>query len=485
MIILDDKSGDPLYMQIYKQIREKIISGRISEGTRLQSIRALSESLGVSKNTVKYAYGQLSSEGYIENRARSGFFAQNIDKTLLLNLKSPSSPPAHLPAHPTTSPLRDGPEKQGNRDKPGSEIRYNFQYGMLSPGDFPIKIWRRIVNQILSPASVHHMAAYPERKGEAGLREEIMKYLHASRGVSASPDRIVICPGSQFAFSRLSQLLKSHSSHMAVEDPGYDGARCVFMNHGFNLVPVGVGYHGINMDELENSPAKIIYTTPSHQFPSGNVMHIGRRLKLLEWAADRGGIIIEDDYDSELRYGGKPIPSIQSIDRAGRVIYLGTLSKSLSPALRLSYMVFPESLMEAYNALFQRYNAAVPWLGQKALEQFMNSGHWDRHLRRICLAYKKRHDALLQAINEKMGDRVVVHGRNAGLHVLLEFRNGLSEEEAVKRAEAHGVKVYPVAQFWLRQNRYQGNMILLGFSGMSKEDIVEGITILNKAWFNG
>ncbi len=472
MIILNDKLNEPLYMQIYRQIKEKIISGKIAEGTKLYSIRTLSNSLDVSTNTVNYAYQQLCLEGYITNKARSGFFVQRLDNQLLFNLRKHNY-------NKNTENL-----KSKEYDKPNNTYKYNFQYGKLSPNYFPIYLWRKILNQLLSLSTLENMVSYNERKGEEGLRTEIMNYLHTSRGVSCQLEQIIICSGTQSCLNLICQLLKEHSTDIAIEDPGYDGARVVFINNELNVIPISLEDDGVKLSELKNSDAKIIYTTPSHQFPTGSVMPIQKRLKLLEWAIDNDSIIIEDDYDSELRYTGKPIPSMQSIDSKGRVIYIGTLSKSLSPALRISYMVLPEGLLKRYNDIFKKYVAYVPWLEQKTLEKFMNFGHWETHLRKICHSNKKKHDVLVHTINKLMGEKVIIHGKNAGLHVILEFKNGLSEKDLITRAKNHGVIVYPVSRYWIRLEEYTNNMILLGFSGMSEENIVKGINILNKAWFN-
>ena len=472
MIILKKKFKSPLYLQIYQQVKEKIISGQITEESRLPSIRALSESLDVSKNTVTYAYRQLCSEGYIINRTRSGFYAQKLDNHLFsLAVKKSKEPPSNTLEY-------------GEPDSHPSICKYDFQYGKLNPRDFPINLWRKLSNQLLSAPNLGKMVSYPDRRGEQGLRVEIMRYLHGSRGVICQPDQIVISPGTQLSLSLLSRFLKQTSSSIAMEDPGYDGARVVFKNNGLDIIPIGLENGGLKLDELELCTAKAIYTTPSRQFPTGEVMPIQKRIKLLEWARKNNTVIIEDDYDSELRYSGRPIPSIQSIDTQGQVIYLGTFSKSLSPALRMSYMVIPEPMLKGYQDIFERYNNFVPWLEQKIVEKFISGGHWERHLRKARQANKKRHDILTHTIKKTMGNKVMVHGINAGLHVILEFKDKVSEKKLIQRAKKHGVAVYPVSQCWIRRDLYKKEMILLGYSGMDETDIINGIQILNKAWFD-
>ena len=211
-------------------------------------------------------------------------------------------------------------------------------------------------------------------------------------------------------------------------------------------------------------------------------MPISKRLKLLEWSVRKGGIIIEDDYDSELRYNSRPIPSIQGISGADTVVYIGTFSKSLSPSLRTGYIVLPKAWVYIYDEFFSKYHASVSLVQQRILQQFMSLGYWERHLRKICISNKRKHDILINTINELIGEKVIIHGKNAGLHIILEFNNGLDEKELIEKAEDYGVKVYPVSAFWMRQEKYTNNMVLLGFGDMSESEIVGGVKSLVEAW---
>jgi GntR family transcriptional regulator/MocR family aminotransferase len=472
MIVLQENSNDSLYFQIYKQIKEKIFLGQIIEGSKLPSTRILAKTLQVSRNTVENAYLQLCSEGYVVSKACSGFIVEKLDSVLSTQLKREDAI------------NNEDNLKTAHSENSNAIYKYNFQYGRLQAQDFPLRIWRKISNKCLSSLSVENMTSYNERKGELELRIEIMKYLNNSRGVSCNVEQIIICSGIQVCLSLLCQLFKKHSTQIAFEDPGYPGARDVFINNEYNVIPIALEEDGINLEQLENSSAKIVYITPSHQFPTGSVMPIQKRLKLLDWAIRKDGIILEDDYDSELRYSSRPLPSIQSIDSSGHVVYIGTFSKALAPGLRLSYMVLPESWLERYHNIFKKYNSSVPWLQQKILQQFMNLGYWDSHLRKICLSYKRKHNVLVRTIHELMKDKVMIRGKNAGLHILLEFNTGLYEKEIIEKAKNCGIIVYPVSPYWMNLEQYSNNMILLGFSGMSENEIVEGITLLNHAWFN-
>ncbi|MCG8632306.1 MAG: PLP-dependent aminotransferase family protein [Desulfobacterales bacterium] len=473
MIILDTRLKTPLYLQIYEQMKNRVISGRIPYNSRLPSIRALSETLGVSKNTVTYAYRQLCAEGYVTNRERSGFYAQKLEYPQDRGI--------------TGDPKEDGAGSSGQADSPGfSGCRYDFHYGSINPLDFPLNTWRKLSNKIISPAHLNKMVSYPDSSGEPELRTAILRYLNISRGVNCRPGQVVLCSGTQQCLNLVCRLLKPDSTapaSVAMEDPGYDGARVVFENNSLNIIPVPVEKGGIRIRDLENSPARLVYITPSRQFPTGEIMPIRRRLKLLEWAARTKAVIIEDDYDSEFRYTGNPIPAIQSIDTKGQVIYMGTFSRSLSPALRMSYMVIPTPLLASFRQIFQRYNTVVPWMEQKLVETFIKEGHWEKHLRRIRLANKKRHDTLIASIHSTMADKVRIIGKNAGLHILLEIDNGFSEEELISSVRRKGVAVGPVSRYWIDRERCKIPMVLIGYSGMDSAEIEAGVMRLKKAWF--
>jgi GntR family transcriptional regulator/MocR family aminotransferase len=468
MIILDSGSSAPLYMQIYEQLKEEIIMGVRTEGSRLPSTRYLAQTLTVGRNTVENAYLQLSSEGYVKSRTGSGYYVENI-QGMAVYAKGHQSHKAAV-------------EQKRKQPEEPPACPYNFEYGHLSPGYFPLGVWKKVTNKAMSSLTAEDMTRYGDRLGEPGLRTVLADYLRKSRGVSCSEDQIILCSGTDYALSILCQLVRSSYKTVALEDPGYPGARELFINNGLSVLPVGLERDGLNISELEASGARMVYVTPSHQFPSGAVMPIQKRLKLLEWAKRKNGIIIEDDYDSELRYNSRPIPSISSVDSGGNVIYTGTISKALSPSLRISYMVLPMNWMKRYKKEFTMYQCPVSIIQQRIMEEFINSGHWESHLRKICGANKKKHDLLLNVIQEVLGDKVILHGKNAGLHILLESAQGLTETEMIEKAKESGVLVYPVSEFWQRKERYLDNMVFLGFGSITEAGILEGMKQLSKAW---
>ena len=476
MIYINEKSEVPIYQQIYEQIKDDIVKGVLVEGDRLTSTRVLAKELYVSRNTVENSYSQLSLEGYVESIPGSGFIVKNINEELLFY---PSKTPGKL--HKNIE--KDNNESSSFNDDP-LLYKYNFQYGNFDDSMFPHSLWRRLTTEALLSIDAKKINFYNDKQGELDLRMEIMNYLKVFRGVSCTAEQIVICSGNQHALDLICKIFSKYSPKIAIEDPGYDGARIVFENNNFEINPIPVKSDGINILELENSSAKLVYITPSHQFPTGVIMPIQNRIHLLHWATQNDGVIIEDDYDSEFRYHSRPIPSLQSIDKNERVIYLGTFSKALSPGLRMSYMILPKWLLSKYNELFNGYYPTVPWLQQKILSLYMSGGHWERHLRKVRLSYKKKHDTLIQTLTNLMSDKVIIHGNNAGLHIVLEFVNGENQDWLIDTAKSYKIKVYPISPFWYIKESYSNNMILMGFSMLNEEEIIEAITILKKTWFN-
>lgn len=470
MICVNNDSRMPLYQQIYEQIKQEISNGTLKVGSRLMSTRSLAKNLCVARNTVENAYAQLCLEGYLLSKPGSGFVVQDIFSDSFDFIKSVD--------HTIQVKFDLRPSRIAQ-----TEYLYDFQYANLDHMLFPSTLWRRLTAEALSSYDSQKICDYSDKQGNLNLRSEIMKYLRESRGVRCAPEQIVLCCGTQYALDVICSLFPD-GSQIAVEEPGYDGAKIIFKKNKFKILPVSVGSDGINIEELESSPAKLVYITPSHQFPTGVVMPVQQRIELLDWAERRNGTIIEDDYDSELRYHTKPVPSLQSIDNHGSVIYMGTFSKSLSPGLRLSYLVLPEKLLRKYHEVYEGYYSTVPWLNQKITTLYMSRGHWDRHLRKVCLEYKKRHDVLVRTINDLMGNRVRIHGNNAGLHFILEFVQGESRKVMIEKAQKHGVRVYSTIQYWHGKEKSPDNCVFIGFSKMSENLIREGIVLLSKAWFD-
>jgi len=465
MFVLNHKSQLPLYTQLYQQIKDHILSGKLSSDSKLPSVRDLATELSASRNTVENAYQELYTEGYIYSKPRSGYFvsALNPDDAGLypLKRKSPVSYPQAVRSN---------------------SCEYDFHPARLDRDSFPAPLWRKNFVECLRESSAE-LTSNSDPQGERELRCLIQNYLERSRGVVCCPEQIVICSGLQHSLGAVAQLLQDQHSRVAVENPGYSLPRSVFRNHRFQITPIGVGPGGIDLDSLQQSHATMAYVTPSHQFPTGCVMPVANRLKLIDWAESGGKFIIEDDYDSELRYHGKPIPSLQGLRPEANIIYLGTFSKILSPALRVSYLVLPTCLLPNYQSLFQDYLCNVSLLEQKTLAAFMQKGHWDRHVRRMRTIYKKKHDALLGAIDHHFGARAVVLGQGAGLHVVLQLHDHpLGESELISRALSRGIKLFPFSASYA-SDEPDSSKFLIGFGGLACDEIERGVKILFEEWY--
>jgi GntR family transcriptional regulator / MocR family aminotransferase len=465
---LDSSKEKPLYIQLYDYIRNEIQCGKISPLSKLPSQRKLAEYLKVSRNTVDAAYQQLLAEGYIQTEARKGLFVVELKNDLFLTSYKENKNTLQNDSHSTN-------------DNQLKATRYDFKHGDIDLIHFPYEVWRKLTMQIFQKDH-SHLLLNGDPQGEISLRRLIAEYLYQSRGVRCSAEQIVIGAGTQYIISLLCCMIGRQISY-GLEEPSFHRIRFVLKDYGVEIKPIHLDEKGMSITELRKSGAKVAYVTPSHQFPVGTVMPISRRMELIEWARQENGFIIEDDYDGEFRYQGKPIPSLQGLDNHGNVIYVGTFSKSLIPSIRLSYMVLPPSLLARYKDHFTVYKQTVSRLHQHSLELFMEKGHWERHINRVRNIYKKRRAVLLTAIKNTMAEQVNVIGAETGLHVLLEPNNNMSEYELIETAEKEGVKVYPVSIYYENPPANPKSMVLLGFAGLDENEIYEGITLLNRAWF--
>lgn len=457
---LDITKRTPLYEQLYEYMKNEMLQGHIQKGVRLPSVRALSKYLGISRNTVEAAYAQLVAEGYVESKPRQGFIVKEFDKECL------------------PKPLF---QKTYETPKPAETVKqaYDFRYGNIDIAHFPMKAWRACMNEAMDTPP-EQLLWYGERQGDIELREQIAHYLFQARGIHCSYEQIVIGAGIHQMTGLLCQLFSQETDTIAMENPSYDGIRTVFANHRYRVVPISLEKDGLNITELEKSEATVIYVTPSHQLPLGMVLPIGKRQKLLKWAEKTDGFIIEDDYDSEFRYEGKSIPSLKALDTQDRVIYVGTFSKVLTPAIRVCYMVLPVRLLEVFQNTFYNYNQPVATIVQKALALFMKKGYLERHIRKMRNVYAKKRQALIAAIDENFGTDATIIGEKAGLHLLVRFRHVTDVSGLVERAKNEGINIYSAAKYWFDPTTSPPPYILLGFGGMSEHEIKEGVRQLRE-----
>jgi GntR family transcriptional regulator/MocR family aminotransferase len=475
-IELSTDSDKCLYEQIYEHIRQEIREGKLLAGERLPSTRSLAEYLQVARSTVDYAYDQLLSEGYIEARPCRGYFVCPLDSILWMDNKSAV---CALP-----SAVKCGTEKTSASDTPA--YRYDFSPNGTDMSVFPFGSWKRITRNILDESN-SELFAQGESQGDYSLRQTISRYLHSSRGVECSPEQIIVGAGNDYLLMLLEKILGRHVN-IAMENPTYKRAYRIFRSFAYNIETVDVDENGMMIQELSKTKASCAYVMPSHQFPTGTVMPIGRRTEILRWANEKEDrYIIEDDYDSEFRYRGKPIPSLQSSDKTGKVIYIGTFSKAIAPAIRVSYMVLPHKLLEKYRTECYFYSCTVSRIDQRILEEFIRDGYFERHLNKMRKLYREKHDIMLECLSplRKYFD---ISGEDAGLHLLITvkdkaFEKEPTERELMEKAAAEGVRVYGLFDSLVDAKTYRPTL-LLGFGGLDKDSIVNGIEQLKKAWLH-
>ena len=458
---LDPQAKEPLYDQLYQFIKSEITSGKYIYNTKLPSKRQLSTYLQCSQNTVQAAYDQLTAEGYITAKPKSGYYVSKLDG--IISLKK----------EPAVS------KKQADSKV---NYQYNFSHHGVDLDSFPFTSWRKIMKCVINEYDVDLLKT-GDPQGNFELRSSIADYLHNSRGVSCSPEQIIISSGTEFLFLLLMQIF-NNDKVFAIENPGYEKLNLIFKSNGAEFCTIPLDEHGMIPDALIKSHADIACVTPSHQFPTGVIMPISRRLQFLNWANEKEGrYIIEDDYDSEFKYSGRPIPAMQGIDSGDKVIYIGAFSKSLTPAIRISYMVLPEHLMNIYKEKLSFYICPVPVMEQKVLCQFINEGHFERHLNRTRNIYKEKRETLVSAIYDLMPS-VEILGANAGLHLIMKINNGMNEKELISSAEKNGVKLYGISQYYFEEGTFtQQPSILLGFATIRVIEINEAVSILKKSWF--
>ena len=461
LIPLDSRSKKPLYEQIYSHIRAEIRNGSLKAGERLPSTRVLAEHLKVSRSTTQMAYDQLLAEGYMEARPCRGYFVSHLEELVETGAT--------------------GTGEMETTVEPNAGWRIDFSPRGIDLDSFPYHVWRKLSRNTLVDDN-KEMFHSGNHQGEPGFREAIRSYLHSARGVNCSPEQIIVGAGSEYLLMLLSQILEGRHV-IAMENPTYKQAYRVFQSLGYEVCPVEMDANGMEPELLAECGANVAYVMPSHQFPTGIVMPVGRRQELLKWAQEAPDrYIIEDDYDSEFRYRGKPIPALQGMDRNGRVIYLGTFSKCIAPAIRVSYLVLPLSLLVRYRSQTSFYASTVSRIDQNILYQFLSGGHFERHLNRMRAIYKTKHDLLLEQV-EPLRKQFEIRGEHAGLHILLTSRNGVPEEALIRKAAEAGVRVYGLnSYFILPEHNHRPSTVVLGYASLSEEQIVDGIHLLKTCW---
>jgi GntR family transcriptional regulator/MocR family aminotransferase len=468
LVRLSDQA--PFHLQIYRAFREAILSGAMAPGSRLPSSRAQARTLGVSRNVVLQAYGQLEAEGYIGGSRGSGtYVAPEIpDTSAAANASGVPPVASHTPIALSEYARRVSaaiPAPSRRRT-----LLYDFAYGFSRPDERTVRSWQRALRRVSESLSLD----YGPAEGDPDLREAIAHYLFRNRAVRTAPEDLIVVSGSQQGLSLAARVLfEPGGDSVLVEDPCYQGTRQILHAEGLRLVPCPVGEEGL--DWPNESDAKAVYVTPSHQFPTGVTLPLAKRLKLLAWAHERNAVILEDDYDSEYRYEGRPLESIQGLDSHARVVYLGTLSKVLFPALRVGYVALPRALVPHFTRAKWLSDRQASLLEQRATAEFLRSGEFDQHLRRARVRNQARREALLEALQSRLSEPYEVSGANAGIHVVVWFpgRTARDLDSWIAAAEDVGVGLYSVAPYFLSEPKRPG--LLFGYGNLDEERIAEGI----------
>ncbi len=476
-IQLTDPGEKRLYQQIYEYIRDEIRKGKLLPGERLPSTRLLAENLQVARSTVETAYGQLAAEGYVEARPCRGYFVSHVEDLFHFLEEAEKG---RLSEEDCT----EGDAALAFETVVKIPVRYDFSPHAVSLKDFPYATWKKITKNILVDAN-SEMFGSGDAQGDRQLRETIGRYLHSSRGVNCRPEQIIIGAGTDYLFLLLEKIL-GQKRVIAMEDPTYKRAYKIFRSFSYGIRSIPVDENGMDVGKLRWTDAQAAYVMPSHQFPTGVVMPIGRRMELLNWAGEQERrYLIEDDYDSEFRYKGKPVPSLQASDRNGRVIYMGTFSKSIAPAIRVGYMVLPLSLLKVYREKCGFYACTVSRIDQRILNEFIKEGHFERYLNKMRKIYRDRHELLLELLSP-FEKEFTVSGENAGLHLLLTSRRQIPEKELIEAALKEGIRLYGISDACMGletafEAEYAGT-VLLGYGALEKQELRQGIGLLKKAW---
>lgn len=451
--VFDKESGKALYIQLYEYIKSEITSGLLKPDSKLPSIREASSSLNLSKTTIENAYSQLVAEGYIENYSKKGYYVCDlsdynfeINSELHKNIISSTS---------ETEYINDGVDKDS----------------------FDASTWKRLYNKVISDegTNIYNSGSI---QGEEMLREEIANFVNTMRGGHTSPEQVVVGAGVQYLLGILIGIIKENYNTVAVEKPGFNKAEFIFEDYMFNIRHIAVNDNGFPVDALRKSDAKLIYISPSHQYPLGTIMPVNKRMELLEWACKNNGLIIEDDYDAMIRYGGMPIPCLQGLDKNDLVVYLGSFSKMLLPSLRISFMVLPKKLLTKYNSIKTRHTQSTSKVDQLVLANFMKEDYMVKHLRKIKRIYKKKNTSLINSLKNTFFNKLEIINSESGLHIVCEAKTEKSVEKLIEDAKHSHILLNIISS---KNNKITFS---LNYSGISMNKMQEFTNLLGKVLFD-
>lgn len=465
-----------LYQQLYDGLRQAILRGQLRAGARLPSTRELSTVLGVSRNTTMATFEQLVAEGYLESRVGDGTYVSAAlpDELALVNRRVQ---PANALQQALAGEFSQRHRRITAAPMGGASDDFlprAFRTGIPALDMFPTKVWARLTAQRWRTAGPE-LLTYGDACGYWPLRQAIAEYLGAARGVRCTAEQVLITAGSQHALDLIAQVLLDPGDPVWIEDPGYRGARAALLGVGAHLMPIPVDAEGlcVEMGAVQQPTARLIYVTPSHQYPTGATMSVTRRLALLAWARQHNAWILEDDYDSEYRYRGRPLAALQGLDGAHRVLYSGTFSKVLFPGLRLGYLVTPPALTAAFSDALFLAHRYLPVFDQAVLADFILDGHFARHIRRMRTLYAERQQTLVTALQQHLSAYLTVDHAEAGLHLVAWCNTPLDDEQLAEAAWQHGVEVAPISAYTMNTPSRRG--LVLGYGMLKPAEIQTGV----------
>jgi len=453
----ENKGSDSLYEYLYKQIKSDIENGTLLSDEKLPSKRALAKHLSISTITVENAYNQLCAEGYLYSVPKSGFYVSDISSRKPMTA---AKPPRTISSEPVAT-----------------EYFADFVNNSTSTDTFPFSTWTKLLRETMSEYADALMMRSPSA-GIMELRNAIADYLYQFRGMSVEPEQIIVGAGTEYLYSLIIQLLGREKLY-AVEDPGYQKISKIYQANNVSYIPISLDSHGIMVNKLRASGADILHISPAHHFPTGMVTPVSRRYEILSWAATGERYIIEDDYDSEFRLQGKPIPPLYSIDAAEKVIYINTFSKSLTSTIRISYMVLPKHLLERYHKELSFYSCTVSNFEQYTLSKFIEKGHLEKHINRMRNYYRNLRNTMLTCIKNAPGEpNITILEEDAGLHFLLKVKTTMSDAELISKAAAQGIHISCLNQYYAAPPQKDSHTIIINYSGIQTSNITEAINRL-------
>jgi GntR family transcriptional regulator/MocR family aminotransferase len=454
---LEKRGSHPIYEYLYHCIKNDILTGKIEPGEKLPSKREFAKSHGISVITVENAYAQLVTEGYIFAKEKRGYFAGDIGGKYIQGKKK-------------RIPVAEKKRKKWLVDFKSNHILYD---------SFPFSTWSKVMRQTLLDQENSFLES-PESQGVAPLRQYISMHLEKYRGLSIDPNNIIVGAGTEYLYGLIVQIL-GHSSMIAVEDPGHKKIGKVYESNGIRCIRIPVDRNGLKVEALKGSNASAVHLSPSHHFPTGCVVPVARRHMLIQWARDNDSYIIEDDYDSEFRFSGKPIPTLASIDEE-RVIYMNTFSKTLAPSIRIAYMILPEKLMKVFREKFDFYSSTVTGFEQYTLANFIRLGYYERHINRMRNYYREYRNHILTAIKESpIFDKVTIEEENAGLHFILKINRDIDDEQYVEKLKNNNINISTVAEYCYNDNENFKHQFIINYSAVQEEDLKKALEIMNRA----